>query len=90
MPKCCRVLSKYKESYAQNWARRLVWAYKKVKADKVDKPVFWCDIRKISGVKKKNADIIIPLLDQYADNLTTDAIKSLIEPENDTNLEEDN
>lgn len=90
MPKCCRVLSKYKESYAQNWARRLVWAYKKVKADKVDKPVFWCDIRKISGVKKKNADIIIPLLDQYADKITTDAIKSLIEPENDTNLEEDN
>lgn len=78
MPKCCRVLSKYKESYAQNWARRLVWAYKKVKADKVDKPVFWCDIRKISGVKKKNADVITPFLEQYADKSTADAIKSLL------------
>ena len=78
MPKCCRILSKYKESYAQNWARRLVWAYKKVKADKVDKPVFWCDIRKISGVKKKNADVITPFLEQYADKSTADAIKSLL------------
>ena len=78
MPKCCKILSKYKESYAQNWARRLVWAYKKVKADKVDKPVFWCDIRKISGVKKKNADVITPFLEQYADKSTADAIKSLL------------
>lgn len=78
MPKCREILSSYKESYAQNWARRLVWAYKKVKADKVDKPVFWCDIRKISGVKKKNADVIIPLLEQYVDKSTADTIKSLL------------
>lgn len=90
MPKCRKILNKYKESYAQNWARRLVWAYRKVKADKVDKPVFWCDIRELSGVKKKNADVVIPLLGQYADKTDTDAIRSLIEPENDTNLEEDN
>ena len=78
MPKCREILSSYKESYAQNWARRLVWAYKKVKADKVDKPVFWCDIRKTSGVKKKNADVIIPLLEQYVDKSTADTIKSLL------------
>lgn len=78
MPKCSEVLSRYKESYAQNWARRLVWAYRKVKADKVDKPVFWCDIRELSGVKKKNADVVIPLLGQYADKTTADAIKSLL------------
>lgn len=78
MPKCREVLSRYKESYAQNWARRLVWAYRKVKADKVDKPVFWCDIRELSGVKKKNADVVIPLLGQYTDKTTADAIKSLL------------
>lgn len=78
MPKCRVILSRYKESYAQNWARRLVWAYRKVKADKVDKPVFWCDIRELSGVKKKNADVVIPLLGQYADKTTADAIKSLL------------
>ncbi|MDE7051629.1 MAG: TnsD family transposase [Lachnospiraceae bacterium] len=90
MPKCREILSRYKESYAQNWARRLVWAYRKVKADKVDKPVFWCDIRELSGVKKKNAGVVIPLLGQYADKTDTDAIRSLIEPENDINMEEDN
>lgn len=78
MPKCRGILSRYKESYAQNWARRLVWAYKKVKADKVDKPVFWCDMRELSGVKKKNADVITPFLEQYADKSTADAIKSLL------------
>lgn len=78
MPKCCRILSKYKESYAQNWARRLVWAYQKLKSENGNKPVFWCDIRELSGVKKKNADVIIPLLDQYADKSTADAIKSLL------------
>lgn len=88
MPKCCRILSKYKESYAQNWARRLVWAYKKVKTDKADKPVFWCDIREISGVKKKNADVITPLLSQYADRTDADAIKSLITSANGTNVVE--
>lgn len=83
MPNCREVLSRYKETYAQNWTRRLVWAYKKVKIEKEGKAVFWCDIREISGVKKKNADVIIPLLDQYADKTTADAIRLLIEPEND-------
>ena len=78
LPKCREILGRYKESYAQNWARRLVWAYKKVKADRVDKPVFWCDIREISGVKRKNADVILPFLEQYTDKTTADEIKSLI------------
>lgn len=88
MPKCNAILSRYKESYAQNWARRLVWAYKKIKNEKEGRPVFWCDIREISGVKKKNADAITPLLDQYADKSTADAIKSLITPINGTNAME--
>lgn len=80
MPKCREILGRYKESYAQNWARRLVWTYKKVRADKMDKPVFWYDIRELSGVKRKNADVILPFLEQYADKVTADAIKSLLRP----------
>ncbi len=34
--------------------------------------------------------MIIPLLGQYADKTDADAIKSLIEPENDINMEDDN
>ena len=78
MPKCREILSRYKESYAQNWARRLVWAYQKLKNEHGGRSVFWCDMRKLSGVKKKNADVIIPLLDQYADKTDADAIKSLL------------
>lgn len=86
MPKCQRILKKYEESYAQNWARRLIWAYKKIKEEKVDKPVFWCDIRQISGVKKKSAEVIIPLLSQYTDKDTANAIRLLLVPagDNDT------
>lgn len=78
MPKCREVLSRYKESYAQNWARRLIWAYQKLKSENGGRPVFWCDMRKLAGVKKKNADVILPLLEQYADKTTADAIKSLL------------
>lgn len=78
MPKCQQIIQKYKESYAQNWARRLIWAYKKIKKEKADKPVFWCDIRQISGVKKKNAEVIIPLLSRYTDKDTANAIRSLL------------
>lgn len=87
MPKCCRILNKYKESYAQNWARRLVWAYKKVKNDKADKPVFLCDIRELSGLKKKNADVILPFLEQYANKSDAYTIKSLITSSSGTNEE---
>lgn len=78
MPKCREVLGRYRESYAQYWARRLVWAYKKLKNENGGRPVFWCDMRKLSGVKKKNADVIISLLGQYADKIDADAIKSLL------------
>lgn len=80
MPKCQQILQKYEESYAQNWARRLIWAYEKVKAEKENTPVYWCDIRDISGVKKKNADVILPLLVQYTDIKTAEEIRSLIDP----------
>ncbi len=78
MPKCREILSRYKETYAQNWARKLVWAYQKLKNENRDKPVFWCNIRELLGVKKKNADVITPFLEQYADKSTADAIKSLL------------
>lgn len=80
MPKCRAILEKYEESYAQNWARRLIWAYQKKKAEKMDKSVFWSDIRDISGVKKKNAEKVLPLLEQYTDKNTAEAIRSLIFP----------
>lgn len=78
LPKCREVLKKYMESYDENRARRIVWAYKKLRDEKPDQPVFWTDIRKLSGVKKKNLPGLLPELDKYADKKTVNAIRDLI------------
>lgn len=76
LPKCKAVFDKYTESYEENWARRIVWGYNKLSAEGI--PFFWCDIRQLTGVKKKNVDKIIPLIPNYTDRHTADMIISLI------------
>ena len=77
MPKCRGVLGKYGESYEECWARRLVWAYEKVKAEK-ESHVYWSDVRRISGVKKERADKALPYLDKYTDKGIKDEITALV------------
>lgn len=79
MPRCREVLEKYKESYGETWARRLIWAYNVCMDENGREHVFWSDIRKRSGVKKEKADQAIPHLEKYADTETADAIKKLLE-----------
>lgn len=67
MPKCRAIFEKYTESYGENYARRIVWAYLKLKAEKKDIPVYWSDVRLLSGVKKKNFQTAIPYLGKYTD-----------------------
>lgn len=76
LPKCKSIFEKYKESYPESWARKIVWAYQKLK--KEGKPFYWTDIRKISGVKKKNFQSVIPYLEEYADIDTFNQIMKLI------------
>lgn len=66
MPKCRGVLEKYRESYEESWARRLAWAYGKMKVEKKGQ-VYWSDVRKISGVKKEKLHKVLPYLEKYAD-----------------------
>lgn len=54
LPLCKAVFDKYSESYEENWARRIVWGYSKLKANNA--PFYWSDIRRITGVKKKNIE----------------------------------
>ena len=75
LPKCKAIFEKYKESYPESWARKIVWAYKKLKEE--GKPFYWTDIRKISGVKKKNFSSTIPYLIKYADADMVSEIKTL-------------
>ena len=65
MPQCKAIFEKYTESYPETWARKIIWAYKKLKEE--EKPFCWTDIRKISGVKKKNLQVVVPYLIKYTD-----------------------
>ncbi|MDE7203162.1 MAG: hypothetical protein K2O91_14950 [Lachnospiraceae bacterium] len=78
MPLCQKILCQYKESYAQHWARRMVWAYKKLQHERGERPVYWVDIRKLAGIKKKNFPIISPCLEEFTDKDTADAIRNLL------------
>ena len=51
-------------------------AYMQLK--KSGEPFCWTDIRKIAGVKKKNAPLVVPYLTEYADTDTVERIMELI------------
>lgn len=76
MPKCRAIFNKYTETYEENWARRIIWAYNKLKSDGV--PFYWSDIRSLSGVKKKNFESVIPYLQKHTDRADIDAIIALV------------
>lgn len=78
LPLCKAVFDKYSESYEENWARKLIWAYKKLETECDGKPFYWSDMRRISGVRKKNIEKIIPHLIKYIDSETAREIISKI------------
>lgn len=65
MPKCKTIFERYTESYPESWARKIIWAYQKLMEE--GDPFCWTDIRKMSGVKKKNFQTIIPYLMKYTE-----------------------
>lgn len=76
LPMCKAIFEKYTESYEENWARRIVWGYEKLSAEGV--PFYWCDIRRITGVKKKNIEKIIPYIKKHAKTGEIETIMALI------------
>ena len=74
MPKCKAIFETYIESYPESWARKIIWAYQKLKEE--GEPFYWSDIRKLSGVKKKNIQLVIPYLMKHAD---ADMVKWIME-----------
>lgn len=65
MPKCKAIFERYTESYPENWARKIIWAYQKLKEE--GESIYWTDIRKLSGVKKKNIQLLIPYLMKHTE-----------------------
>lgn len=78
LPKCKAVLERYQESYPESWARKLVWAYDKLTQERTN-DIHWSDIRALAGVKKNRCEKVIQYLPIYADMLTVERIKQLIE-----------
>ena len=76
MPRCKEIMERYAESYPEGWARKIIWAYEKLKEK--GEPFYWTDIRKIAGVKKKNLQLVIPYLMKYADDEIVEKIMELI------------
>ena len=58
MPECRAVYEKYAESYEESWARKIIWAYEKLKQEKEEGNIYWNDLRKLSGVKKESLNEI--------------------------------
>jgi hypothetical protein len=76
MPMCREVLKKYAETYPEAWARKIVWAYKKLENE--GNRFYWSDIRKLAGVKKHNFEKIKPYLSKHTDRKMVEAIINLV------------
>jgi hypothetical protein len=79
MPLCRSILEHFSESYEENWARRIVWAYQKFNLEHPNEPIFWSDLRDLSGVKKHNIEKVLPFLQKHADKKTCTAIMEIIQ-----------
>jgi len=77
MPQCRKILKRYKETYPESRARKIIWAYQKLKEG--NRYVCWSDIKELSGVKKKSIPAVIPYLKKYADEETVQHITTLLE-----------
>lgn len=76
LPHCRAVMDKYSESYEENWARRIIWAYGKLNAD--NKPFYWSDIRRLTGVKKQHLENVMPFIHKHTDASTAEKIEKMI------------
>lgn len=76
MPECAAVYEKYAESYGESYARKIAWAYTKLRNEKDN--IYMIDIKRLSGVKKKNFPAAEPYLEKYADKDSAEKIISLI------------
>ena len=75
MPRCKTIFEQYTESYPESWARKIIWAYQKLRNK--GEPLYWSDIRALSGVKKKNFQITMPYLIKHTDSETINHIVRL-------------
>ena len=76
MPRCKAIFERFAEPYPESWARKIIWAYQQVSL--TTETIYWCDIRKLSGVKKEKIGTVIPYLYRHTDIKTTVKIMEII------------
>lgn len=76
MPRCKAIFEQYTESYPESWARKIIWAYRKLEVH--GDSIYWSEIRALSGVKKKNVDCIIPYLYTHTDEKTAKKLVGIL------------
>lgn len=77
MPQCMAVYERYAESYEESWARKIVWAYKKLKQEKGEKSIYWSDLRRLSGVKRRWVNKFLPYLEKYVEKEEQKIIRTI-------------
>ena len=77
LPLCRAVFEKYAESYEENWARHIIWAYEKLSGE--NKSFYWSDIRRLTGVKKSNIEKVIPFIKKHSTRKIARSIIQIIE-----------
>lgn len=77
MPRCMAVYERYAESYEESWARKIVWAYNKLKQEKGEKSIYWSDLRRLSGVKRSWVNKFLLHLEKYAEKEEQKTIRAI-------------
>ena len=80
MPMCRAILEKYSESYAELWARQLIWCYNMLLENK--ETICWTKMRKITNIKKDKFNQIYPHLKKYTDESTIKTIENIVNNKN--------
>ena len=75
LPMCKAEVNRYHETMQQYWAREIVWAYNKVRDNRVK--LNWRAIRDLTNLRRRDFETAMQLIIHYADAATCNIIRSL-------------
>lgn len=75
-PEYYNKIKKYEESYPEFWARRVIWAYKRI--DKKSNNMCLLRLTEVGKIQKNQLEKALPYLTKYTDEETAERIKQLI------------
>ena len=75
--RCQKVWQRYKESYDESNARKIVWGYKTLQSGSPDKKLYFFDLRRLTGVKKQRFPPF-ELVEKYSNKTIANKIFSLL------------